>query len=120
MSWDFPYDIDGSGRTAVTAYDEHVRDLIEQVLFTAPGERVMRPDFGSGLQALVFEPGGPEAAATAQFVVQGTLDHCLAGVAAIESVTFTSGDATLAVTVTYQVLRTGERGTTTVRYGGTG
>ena len=53
---DFPYHVDGTGRSATTGAADHVRDLIEQVLFTAPGERVMRPDFGSGLLALVFEP----------------------------------------------------------------
>lgn len=36
----------------------HVRDLIEQVIFTHPGERVFRPDFGAGVKALVFEPAG--------------------------------------------------------------
>ena len=53
---DFPYHFDSLGRTAGTTAEEHIRDLIEQVLFTSPGERVMRPDFGAGLQALVFEP----------------------------------------------------------------
>ncbi len=52
---DFPYRISATGRSATTGDADHVRDLIEQVLFTAPGERVMRPDFGSGLLALVFD-----------------------------------------------------------------
>jgi hypothetical protein len=43
--------------------DEHIRDLIEQVLFTSPGERVNRPDFGSGLRQLVFAPNSDERAA---------------------------------------------------------
>ena len=51
---DYPLRVDGRGRTAHTAGDEHIRDLIEQVLFTSPNERVMRPDFGAGLLALVF------------------------------------------------------------------
>ena len=45
---------------AATSDDDHIRDLIEQVLFTSPGERVMRPDFGAGLLALVFEPNSVE------------------------------------------------------------
>ena len=49
---------------------DHIRDLIEQVLFTSPGERVMRPDFGGGLLALVFEPNSATLAATTQFLVQ--------------------------------------------------
>jgi phage baseplate assembly protein W len=61
---DFPYRFDGHGRTATAQRDQHLRNLIEQVLFTSPGERVMRPDFGSGLLALVFEPNGSALAAT--------------------------------------------------------
>jgi len=53
---DFPYDVDALGRTAGTTDEEHVRDLVEQVLFTNPGERVNRPTFGSGLLSLVFAP----------------------------------------------------------------
>ena len=52
---DFPYHFDARGRTAETGEADHLRDLIEQVLFTAPGERVMRPDFGCGIADMVFE-----------------------------------------------------------------
>ena len=58
---DYPYHFDGSGRSAATDEADHIRDLIEQVLFTSPGERVMRPDFGAGLLALVFEPNSTDA-----------------------------------------------------------
>ena len=69
-SVDFPFRFDGRGRTATTGDDEHVRDLIEQVLFTAPGERVNRPTFGSGLLQLVFAPNSDELAAATQLTVQ--------------------------------------------------
>lgn len=105
-AWDFPYAIDGSGRTATTDDDGHVRDLIEQVLFTSPGERVMRPDFGSGLLGLVFEPGGPEVAATTQYLVQGALQHWLGDVIAVDSVVVDAIDAALVVRVAYVVRRT--------------
>ena len=88
---DFPYHVDGRGRTADADADDHLRDLIEQVLFTAPGERVMRPDFGSGLLALVFEPGGPELVATTQFLVQGALQRELGHLIAVESVEVDAG-----------------------------
>ena len=52
----FPYQFDGRGRTRDDDEATWIRGLIEQVLFTAPGERVMRPDFGAGLHRLVFEP----------------------------------------------------------------
>jgi phage baseplate assembly protein W len=49
MQLDYPFQFDGRGRTAGTTDDDHIRDLIEQVLFTAPGERVNRLTFGSGV-----------------------------------------------------------------------
>ncbi len=108
-AWDFPYDIDGTGRTAAADRDGHVRDLIEQVLFTTPGERVMRPGFGSGLMALVFEPGGPEVAATTQYLVQAALEHWLPDVITVESVEVEAAEASLSITVTYVVVRTQAR-----------
>ncbi len=110
-TWDFPYAIDGTGRTATTSGDEHARDLIEQLLLTSPQERVMRPDFGSGLLAMVFEPGGQEAAATLQYLVQGALEQWLADVIALESVAVDHPDGALVVTITYVVRATGTRRT---------
>ena len=106
VNLDYPYHVDGRGRTADTTADDHLRDLIEQVLFTAPGERVMRPDFGSGLLALVFEPGGPELVATTQHLVQGALQQELGSLIAVNSVQVTQDEGTLTVSVSYVVLRT--------------
>ena len=108
-TWDFPHAVDGSGRTATTDSDGHVRDLVEQVLFTAPGERVMRPDFGSGLMALVFEPGGQEVAATTQYLVQSALENWLGDVLSVDSVVVEAVDSALVVTVAYVVRRTRTR-----------
>jgi phage baseplate assembly protein W len=83
-----------------------VRDLIEQVLFTSPGERVMRPDFGSGLLAMVFEPGGAEVAAATQYLVRGALERELSDVLTLASVDVEMLDAALVVTVAYVVQRT--------------
>ena len=109
MSVDFPYGVDGRGRTAATRPDDHLRDLIEQVLFTAPGERVMRPEFGSGLLGLVFEPGGPELVATTQHLVQGALEQELGHLIAVESVEVSHEEGELSVGVAYVVLATQER-----------
>ena len=106
---DFPYHVDGRGRTAGTVADDHLRDLIEQVLFTAPGERVMRPEFGSGLLSLVFEPGGPELVAATQHLVQGALQQELGHLIAVESLEVRQDEGALSVVVTYVVLRTQER-----------
>ncbi len=106
----FPYQIDGRGRTREArrdeSNDEYIKGLIEQLLFTAPGERVMRPDFGSGLQQLLFAGNSPELASTTQMLVQGALQQWLGNLIVVESVTIEAIDATLHVDVIYTVLRT--------------
>lgn len=101
---DFPYHFDDRGRTATTGRDDYIRDLIEQLLFTAPGERVMRPDFGSGILALVFEPNSVTLAATTQMLVQGALQQYLSDLIAVQAVEVSSDDGVLRVDVTYTVL----------------
>jgi phage baseplate assembly protein W len=105
----YPYGFDDSGRTATAGDDQHLRDLIAQVLFTAPGERVMRPDFGSGLLALTFEPNSVAVAATTQALVQGALQHWLGHLIGVESVDVTADDGTLTVSVGWVSLRTRQR-----------
>ena len=91
---DFPYHIDRLGRTATSDAGDHVRDLIEQVLFTSPGERVMRPDFGSGLLAMVFEPNSSALAATSQMLIQGALQQHLGHLIAVHAVEVEAVDST--------------------------
>ena len=109
MQLDYPYHYDGRGRTASTGSDEHVRDLVEQVLFTVPGERVNRPDFGSGLLQLTFAPLSDELASATQALVQGALQQWLGDVIAVERVEVAHEDARLSVLVEYVVQLTGER-----------
>ena len=104
---DYPYHFDGRGRTATTDIANHIRDLIEQVLLTSPGERVMRPDFGAGLLTAVFEPNSTTLAATTQFLVQSGLQQHLSGLIAVTAVDVEHIDATLQVTVRYVVLSEG-------------
>lgn len=106
---DYPYKVDGRGRTATTGDEEHIRDLIEQVLFTAPGERVNRPTFGSGLLNLVFEPNSDVLSAATQFSVQGSLQQWLGDLIQVESVEVEAQEAQLTVSVQYVVRRNGER-----------
>lgn len=104
MHLDYPFKVGSSGRTASTDDDDHVRDLVEQVLFTAPGERVNRPSFGSGILRLVFEPAGAEVAAATQFLVQSALQQWLADVVEVQAVQVDSQDSTLIVAVRYRPL----------------
>ena len=109
MEIDFPYQIDRQGRTATTGANDHVRDMIEQVLFTMPGERVMRPTFGSGLAQLVFQPNSEELATAVEFMVQGSLQQALGDRIVVEAVQVTSTDSTIEVKVQYMLRRTQER-----------
>lgn len=109
MNIKFPYQFDNKGNTAETDNNRHIRDLIEQVLFTAPGERVNHPDFGSGLLQLVFEPNSNELAITTQFLVQGALQQWLGDLIEVNDVQVVSRDSSLQVTVVYTVRRTQEQ-----------
>lgn len=101
----YPLYISGEGRIADVEIDPHVRQLIEQVLFTGPGERVNRPTFGSELQQLLFNPNSPELAAATQFLVQGALEQWLGEVIQVEAVEVESLTSQLTVTVQYLVRR---------------
>ncbi len=109
MQLDYPYRIDGRGRTAVAEADPHLRAMIEQVLFTAPGERVNRPDFGCGLLSQVFAANSAELAAATQFIVQGNLQQWLGDLLTVEGVQVEAFDSQLRVTVQYVVKRSGQR-----------
>ena len=104
----FPWRFDGSGRTQGDDRATWVRGLVEQVLFTAPGERVMRPTFGSGLAELVFAPNSPALAATTQFLVQGALQQWLADLVTVDTIEVEAVEARLTVRVIYTLRATGE------------
>ena len=99
----FPFHFDPQGRTAQKDLNGHIRDLIEQVLFTAPGERVNRPNFGSGLMQLVFAPNSNEMAAATQFLVQGALQENLGDLIDVNKVEVDAQDSALIVNVEYTV-----------------
>ena len=123
---DFPYRIDNQGRTAiiedydnlldfyrwgsqaVTGDEKHIVDMIEQLLFTTPGERVNRPDFGSGLLSLVFSPNSPELAAAMQTLMQAAIELWLGDLIEIQTLDVTSEDSTLRITLQYLLRLTGE------------
>jgi phage baseplate assembly protein W len=108
MNIDYPFHFDSRGRTATTGEDDHIRDMIEQFLFTNPGERVNRPDFGAGLLQLVFAPNSPELATAVQFTIKAGLQRWLSDVIEVRNLKVTSEDAELRVEVDYVVRRTQE------------
>lgn len=106
---DFPFAVDATGRTAKTGPDDHVRDLIWQVLFTAPGERVNRPDFGCGLKQLLFLPNSDALASATQFLVRGALERWVGDVVRIEHLAIVNRGERLEVEVVYTSLHDGLR-----------
>jgi phage baseplate assembly protein W len=117
MNLDYPYRIGSGGRTAVTGEADHVRDLIEQLLFTSPGERVNRPDFGSGIQQLLFAPASSELAASLQFTLQAALAQWLGNRIEVRGVSVVAEEETLRLTVRYRLLPSGEEQTAELELG---
>jgi phage baseplate assembly protein W len=106
---DYPFSISGRGYVETTSEDDHIRDMIHQVLFTNPGERVNRPDFGCGLLQLLFMPNSDALATASQFTVQGALQRWLNDLIHVEQVQVKSEEERLEVAVVYQKRDTGER-----------
>lgn len=110
----YPFQFNALGRTATSSENEHIRHLIEQVLFTIPGERVNRPTFGSNIRQLIFAPNNSELVAATQFLLQGTLEQWLGDVIQVEVIEATTGSSasegdTVQVIVQYIVRRTQQR-----------
>jgi hypothetical protein len=109
MYIDYPFHLDSRGRIANTDREDYIRDLIEQILFTNPGERVNRPGFGTGVMQLVFAPNSDELATATEFMVQGALQQWLGELVEIKAVKVSSEDSTLTVTIEYVVRSNQER-----------
>jgi len=105
MQFKYPFQADSQGRTAIVNEEDHIRQLIEQVLFTSIGERVNRPTFGSNINQLVFAPNSDELSATTQLLVQCALQQWLGTLIMVKSVSVQSHDSTLTVTVQYIIRR---------------
>ena len=105
----YPYALDHRGCTAASDEDRHIRDLVEQVLFTSPGERINRPNFGTPILQLVFEPNNDALASAVQATVDAALQQQLGERIEVTRVNVDNDDATLRITVEYSVRRTGQR-----------
>ncbi|MEZ5184135.1 MAG: GPW/gp25 family protein [Candidatus Nanopelagicales bacterium] len=116
----FPLRLDAAGRTRTADEEQYLRGLVEQVLFTRPGERVNRPDFGTGIDALVFAPAGDEFAQATESLVQGALQQFLGDLIRVEQVTVAAHEATLEVTVVYSPLRAAGEQSRTIVVSGSG
>jgi hypothetical protein len=109
MNIDHPFHFDATGAAATTTDADHLRDMLEQLLLTSPGERVNRPDFGCGLLRQVFEPNSPELAAAVQYTVMAAIQRWLGDLIEPHAVEVTAEDSVLSITVRFALRRTGER-----------
>ena len=111
----FPFQVTPHGRVASATWEQHVEQMIEQVLFTAPGERVNRPDFGCGVMELVFAAESDALVTATQFLVQGSLQRWLGEVIVVSAVLVRADDSTFSVTVQYTLRESGAARVSTFR-----
>jgi phage baseplate assembly protein W len=102
----YPFAITRGGLIATVNYERHIEQLIEQLLFTMPGERVNLPDFGTPVAQLVFNPNSEELVAATQFLIQGALQQWLGQLIQVQAVQVTTEDTTLSVAVSYIIRQT--------------
>jgi phage baseplate assembly protein W len=107
----YPFAINaGLGCMAVESdYAEHVEQLIMQVLFTNPGERVNRPTFGCGLRRMVFAPNSDATASLVQVTVYQALEEWLSDVIDVSAVEAEALDEKLEVRIAYSLKTRQER-----------
>ncbi|MDN3522555.1 GPW/gp25 family protein [Halomonas ramblicola] len=101
LSFGFPFTVDPGGRVEASGGDEMLRGKILQVLFTAPGERLHRPDFGCGLFNLVFEPNDAVLAAATEFTVNQALLRWLSEEIVVDGVAIRHEGESVIVEIAY-------------------
>lgn len=106
----FPLRATAQRRTALLDDDAYLRALVEAVIFTRPGERVNRPQFGSGIHQLVFAPAGGDLAEATRALVHGALQRALGDLMRVEEVAVESVEASISVTIIYTPLLGGAPG----------
>src|SRR5215510_13544425 len=115
---DYPYSVSGTGVPEQTGPDDHLRDLVLQVLFTIPGERVNLPEFGAGVQQLVFAPSNDMLRASAQFLISSNLQRWLGDRIDVNQVSVSSQpgeEEVVLIEITYTVKATQQQQTMQVQ-----
>jgi len=102
-AFEYPFALDaGLNSLAVqTDYAEHVEQLMKQVLFTNPGERINRPDFGCGIRRMVFSPNSQESASLAQVTIYQALQKWLGSLIKVEEVKIKALEEVLEIRIGY-------------------
>lgn len=106
MNIAYPLTINHTGLLGAASLEEHIEQMMEQVLFTLPGERVNRPDFGIGLASLVFSATTTEVISAMQLLIQAALQQWLGYLIQVQAVQVGSDEATLNILISYQIKST--------------
>jgi uncharacterized protein len=116
-SLSFPFHVGDLGTPLTSPRALVIRQQLEQLLFTLPGERVNRPTFGCGVQRLVFGGCSPEAAAAAEYIVRLNVQEFMDDVVTVDAVKVTADaeTATLFIDILYTLVETGEERAETFR-----
>ncbi len=109
MHISYPFQVDDRGRVMEASEATHIRQMIEQVLFTAPGERVNRPTFGTGIRQLIFSPNSAEVATATELMVRAALEQWLGDWIEIEGLEVIAEESTLGITIQYVIRRSQQR-----------
>lgn len=105
--WKFPPRLDAHGRIALVQHDEDIKEAIRIILLTNKGERRMRPEFGSDLSRLQFEPNDSTTCGLASRYIQEALARWEPRIA-VEAVHVEPGEdsAQLLIDIQYRILAT--------------
>ena len=111
VGWKFPVQLDGQKEIAISRYEEDVREAIWIILSTAPGERLMHPDFGCGIHEYVFAPNNTRTAGLLRFHVEEALTHWEPRIElqAVQVQANPSDPTVLFISIDYQVRATDSR-----------
>ena len=108
MNIRYPFRFANDGTTAKCGDVDHIRDLVEQVLFTNPGERPYRPEFGCGLLQLVFEPNSEALAGAVESSTRAALEQWLGELIEVAELSVKADEEHLIVDIAYEVIHTSE------------
>ena len=112
----FPFAVDGVGRVTASGGNDTIRAKIIQLLFTAPGERVNKPDFGCGLFNLAFEPNDVVLAAAVEFTIGQALSKWLRRDIVVDGVTVRAEGEQAIVEITYRTTHDLARQAVNIRF----
>jgi phage baseplate assembly protein W len=101
----YPFKISGNGKISPANEEKHIKDLIEQILFTDPRERVNLPDFGCGLKSYIFAPNDRTLKTTLRLTIISSVQKWLSHLIIVEDVSVDVDEEELKISIKYTKIR---------------